>query len=130
MSPITSQAHTPKQRQKPRAAMSAVTAAPVTEQFMHVHRFATRAVARADIDATLTLRQIAILTTLRMRACPDGVKALAEYLRVAKPVVTRALDRLGELGLAERQVNEVDRRTIHLSLTARGEQLTEAYGEE
>jgi DNA-binding MarR family transcriptional regulator len=45
---------------------------------------------------------------------------LAERLNVAKPAITRALDRLGELDLARRKVDPMDRRSVLVQRTLKG----------
>jgi DNA-binding MarR family transcriptional regulator len=41
-------------------------------------------------------------------------------LNVNKPAITRALDRLGELGLASRVTDPFDRRSVHVQQTQAG----------
>lgn len=101
-----------------------------TETFMRLHRFFARSVSRSDVDANLTVRQIAVLTTIAGDFCTGSVKDYADYLRVSKPVISRALKRLSDLGLATRVVNQDDRRTVTITLTPRGEALAAAFGED
>ena len=48
----------------------------------------------------LTMRQLAVLLTVYITAPPHTVRGLAANLNISKPAVTRALDRLSDLGLA------------------------------
>jgi flagellar hook assembly protein FlgD len=51
---------------------------------------------------------------------PHTVRGLAAELNVSKPAITRALDRLGELDLARRKVDPMDRRSILVQRTLKG----------
>ena len=48
------------------------------------------------------------------------VRGLAADLNVSKPAITRALDRLGELDLARRKVDPLDRRSVLVQRTLKG----------
>ena len=48
------------------------------------------------------------------------VRGLAADLNVSKPAITRALDRLGELDLARRKVDPMDRRSVLVQRTLKG----------
>ena len=48
------------------------------------------------------------------------VRGLAAELNVSKPAITRALDRRGELDLARRKVDPMDRRSILVQRTLKG----------
>ena len=57
---------------------------------------------------------------------PHTVRGLAQALRISKPAVSRALDRLGELGYVRRQRDDLDRRNVLVQRTGPGAQfLTE-----
>ena len=51
---------------------------------------------------------------------PHTVRGLAAELNVSKPAITRALDRLGELDLARRKVDPMDRRSVIVQRTLKG----------
>jgi len=51
---------------------------------------------------------------------PHTVRGLAELLNVSKPAITRALDRLGEFGLARRKTDARDRRSVVVQRTVKG----------
>jgi DNA-binding MarR family transcriptional regulator len=68
----------------------------------------------------LSARQMAVLTTVYLRRQPHTVRGLAEELNVAKPAVTRALDRLSELGLIRRKPDPDDRRSVLIQRTVKG----------
>lgn len=71
-------------------------------------------------DPDLSMRQLAALMVLATEPGPHFVRDLAARLRVSKPAITRAMDRLGHLDLARRQVNPDDRRSPALSATLSG----------
>ena len=54
------------------------------------------------------------------RAIAPHQRGLAAELNVSKPAITRALDRLGELDLARRKVDPMDRRSVIVQRTLKG----------
>ncbi len=68
----------------------------------------------------LTNRQMALLMVVYLQPGPHTVRGLAARLRVAKPVVTRALNTLGTLGYVRRQKDAADRRNIFIEQTTPG----------
>ena len=68
----------------------------------------------------LSARQLAILLIGYLENGPHTVRGLAERLDVAKPAVTRALDRLAQLDLARRAPDPRDRRSVLVTRTAAG----------
>jgi DNA-binding MarR family transcriptional regulator len=68
----------------------------------------------------LSARQMALLLTVYLTPPPHTVRGLAGILNVSKPAVTRALDRLGLLGLARRKRDEADRRSVLVQRTVKG----------
>lgn len=68
----------------------------------------------------LTQRQMSILLTVYLDEPPHTVRGLAEALGVTKPVITRALDSLGQLGLLKRKRDEADRRNVLVQRTVKG----------
>ncbi|WP_312406693.1 helix-turn-helix domain-containing protein [Rhizobium sp.] len=79
--------------------------------------------------ADLTLRQIAILLQIYLIPPPHTVRGLAETLGVTKPVITRALDRMGELGLVDRVRDDRDRRNVVIKRTVGGALYLEKLGD-
>jgi DNA-binding MarR family transcriptional regulator len=90
------------------------------DRLPHVLREATLAMIRRD-DTDLSARQLAVVLTVYLTEGPHTVRGLAAELHVSKPAITRALDRLGEFGLAQRQVDEMDRRSVIFQRTQAGE---------
>jgi DNA-binding MarR family transcriptional regulator len=68
----------------------------------------------------LTARQIAVLLTVYMTAPPHTVRGLAAGLKVSKAAISRSLDRLSQLELVRRKVDDADRRSVLVQRTVRG----------
>lgn len=79
--------------------------------------------------ADLTLRQMAILLHIYLKPPPHTVRGLAATLGVTKPVITRALDTMGEMGLVERVRDERDRRNVVIRRTVSGALYLERLGD-
>jgi DNA-binding MarR family transcriptional regulator len=77
----------------------------------------------------LTTRQMAVLLTVYLEPPPHTVRGLAAKLGVTKPVVTRALDTMGHLGLVTRRRDEVDRRNVLVQRTLEGALAVERLGD-
>lgn len=71
-----------------------------------------------DID--LTSRQMSVLLSVYMTEPPHTVRGLASLLNVTKPVITRALDTMGRLGLVKRKRDESDKRSVLVQRTVKG----------
>jgi DNA-binding MarR family transcriptional regulator len=77
----------------------------------------------------LTMRQAAILLTIYLEPPPHTVRGLAARLGVTKPVITRALDTMGELKLLSRHRDEADRRNVLVKRTVEGALFVERFGD-
>ena len=77
----------------------------------------------------LSARQMALLLTVYLVPPPHTVRGLASGLRVSKPAVTRAVDRLAALGLVRRKVDDEDRRSVLIQRTVRGSVFLREFGE-
>ncbi|WP_322882962.1 MarR family winged helix-turn-helix transcriptional regulator [Sinorhizobium medicae] len=77
----------------------------------------------------LTLRQMAILLQIYLVPPPHTVRGLAAALDVTKPVITRALDTMGALGLVDRSRDERDRRNVIIKRTLEGALYLEKFGD-
>ncbi|ARY44561.1 MarR family winged helix-turn-helix transcriptional regulator [Brucella melitensis] len=77
----------------------------------------------------LTTRQAAILLTIYLKPPPHTVRGLAAKLNVTKPVITRALDTMGALGLVSRHRDEKDRRNVLIKRTVTGALYVEKLGD-
>jgi DNA-binding MarR family transcriptional regulator len=75
----------------------------------------------ADERRDLSARQLGVLLTVYLdEARGHTVRGLAADLKVSKPAITRALDRLGEFDLARRKVDPLDRRSVLVQRTPKG----------
>lgn len=79
-------------------------------------------------EPDLTNRQMALMLLVYLTPGPHTVRGLARGLNVSKPVVTRALNRLGGLGYLRRQRDEADRRNIFVARTREGTDFLEGFG--
>jgi len=77
----------------------------------------------------LTNRQMALLMVVYEKPGPHTVRGLARDLQVSKPVVTRALNRLGSLGYLARERDEHDRRNVFVAKTQAGAEFLEDFGQ-
>ncbi len=68
----------------------------------------------------LSARQLGVFLTCYLQDGAHTVRGLAADLNVSKPAITRALDRLGELDLARRKVDPMDRRSVLVQRTVKG----------
>jgi len=87
----------------------------------------TESVRRESPD--LSARQMALLLTVYLTPPPHTVRGLSETLAVSKPAVTRALDRLSELELLRRKIDESDRRSVLIQRTVKGSVFLREFGE-
>jgi DNA-binding MarR family transcriptional regulator len=76
-------------------------------------------VRRAGPD--LSARQLGVFLTCYLQDGGHTVRGLAADLNVSKPAITRALDRLGELDLARRKIDPLDRRSVLVQRTIKGQ---------
>lgn len=92
---------------------------PSTRALLELWQRASAATVRHNL-ADLTARQLAILLTVYLGEPPHTVRGLAGALRISKPAVTRAADRLEALGLLRRRPDPDDRRSVLLQRTVAG----------
>jgi DNA-binding MarR family transcriptional regulator len=97
------------------------TAAPNgnADQLVGILRDTVVALVRRD-GPDLSARQLGVFLTCYLREGGHTVRGLAAELNVSKPAITRALDRLGELDLARRKVDPLDRRSVLVQRTLKG----------
>ena len=82
-----------------------------------------------DDEPDLSARQITVLITIYLEPQPHTVRALAAKLQVTKPVITRALDTMGRLGLVTRKRDPSDRRNVLVQRTVNGALFLERLGD-
>jgi DNA-binding MarR family transcriptional regulator len=82
-----------------------------------------------DGEPDLSARQLTILLTVYLEPPPHTVRGLAAKLGVTKPVITRALDTMGRIGLLSRRRDEADRRNVVVQRTVKGALFVERLGD-
>lgn len=82
-----------------------------------------------DGGVDLSNRQLAILLTIYLEVPPHTVRGLAAKLGVTKPVITRALDAMGEMDLVARRRDPADRRNVIVQRTVQGALHLEKLGD-
>ena len=92
---------------------------PAPENLVGVLRDTVVALVRRD-GPDLSARQLGVFLTCYLQEGAHTVRGLAAELNVSKPAITRALDRLGELDLARRKVDPMDRRSVLVQRTLKG----------
>ncbi len=80
-------------------------------------------------EGDLSLRQSAVLLTVYLDPPPHTVRGLAAKLGVTKPVITRALDAMGQKGLLTRKRDERDRRNVVIQRTLDGALAVQKLGD-
>jgi DNA-binding MarR family transcriptional regulator len=90
-----------------------------TDQLIGILRDTIVGLVRRD-GVDLSSRQLGVFLTCYLRDGGHTVRGLAADLNVSKPAITRALDRLGELDLARRKVDPLDRRSVLVQRTPKG----------
>lgn len=97
-------------------------------QALHLWRGAIVESVRRD-GPDLSARQMALVLTVYLTPPPHTVRGLAQTLNVSKPAITRALDRLSELGMVKRKVDETDRRSVLVQRTVKGSVFLREFGD-
>lgn len=90
-----------------------------TQQALHLWQSVSVGLVK-DGERDLTQRQMAILLKIYLEPPPHTVRALAASLGVTKPVITRALDTMGNLGIVDRKRDENDKRNVVIQRTVNG----------
>ncbi len=93
---------------------------PSADQSVGILRDTIVALVRRD-GPDLSARQLGVFLTCYLQDGAHTVRGLAADLNVSKPAITRALDRLGELDLARRKVDPMDRRSVLVQRTLKGQ---------
>jgi DNA-binding MarR family transcriptional regulator len=97
-------------------------------QALDLWRRATVTSVRRDAP-DLSARQMALLLTVYLTPPPHTVRGLADALKVSKPAITRALDRLSDIELVRRKPDEQDRRSVLIQRTVRGSVFLREFAE-
>ncbi len=96
-------------------------------QSLELWRHTLVASVRGDAP-DLSARQMSLMLCVYLGDGPHTVRGLAQTLRISKPAVSRALDRLGELGYVYRQRDDLDRRNVLVQKTQTGARFLTDFG--
>ena len=89
------------------------------EQTTDILRRAIVALVRRD-GPDLTARQLGVFLICYLEGEAQTVRGLAAKLKISKPAITRALDRLAEFDLVRRKKDPLDRRSVLVQRTVSG----------
>jgi DNA-binding MarR family transcriptional regulator len=98
-----------------------------TQSLKLLHDVALQQVREGGHD--LSNRQLAILLTIYLEIPPHTVRGLAAKLNVTKPVITRALDAMGDMDLVARRRDPADLRNVIVQRTVQGALFLEKLGD-
>lgn len=99
---------------------------PVQFQSLELWRHTLVASVRGE-SPDLSARQMALMLSVYLGDGPHTVRGLAQALHISKPAVSRALDRLGELGYVRRERDDMDRRNVLVQRTVTGSEFLTAF---
>ncbi len=68
----------------------------------------------------LTIRQFNLLLAVYLKPGPHTVRSLSTHLKIAKPAITRAIDKLQDLGFVKRKADPEDGRSVLIQRTING----------
>jgi DNA-binding MarR family transcriptional regulator len=89
------------------------------ESAVNVMREIIVSLVRRD-GPSLSAHQLGVFLTCYLQDADHTVRGLSRDLGVSKSVITRALDRLGELKLVARRVDPLDARSVIIDRTPAG----------
>ena len=90
-----------------------------------------RAIVKSvSLDAPdLSARQMSLLLTVYLTPPPHTVRGLANLLKVSKPAITRAVNRLTGLDMVRRKPDPDDKRSVLIQRTVRGSVFLREFGD-
>ena len=77
----------------------------------------------------LSARQMSLLLTVYLTPPPHTVRGLANLLKVSKPAITRAVNRLTGLDMVRRNPDPDDKRSVLIQRTVRGSAFLREFGD-
>ena len=98
------------------------------QQMLEIWRQVMAADLRRD-HPDLTARQMALLLHVYLTPPPHTVRGLSAALHLSKPVISRALDRLGRFDYVRRKRDEADRRNVLVQRTITGSVYLREFGD-
>jgi len=90
-----------------------------------------RAIVKSvSLDAPdLSARQMSLLLTVYLTPPPHTVRGLANLLKVSKPAITRAVNRLTGMDMVRRKPDPDDKRSVLIQRTVRGFVFLREFGD-
>lgn len=76
----------------------------------------------------LSARQMSLLLSVYLTPAPHTVRGLANLLKVSKPAITRAVNRLTGLDMVRRKPDPDDKRSVLIQRTVRGSAFLREFG--
>lgn len=77
----------------------------------------------------LSARQMSLLLTVYLTPPPHTVRGLANLLKVSKPAITRAVNRLTGLDMVRRKPDPDDKRSVLIQRTVQGSVFLREFGD-
>ena len=77
----------------------------------------------------LSARQMSLLLTVYLTPPPHTVRGLANLLKVSKPAITRAVNRLTGMDMVRRKPDPDDKRSVLIQRTVRGSVFLREFGD-
>ena len=77
----------------------------------------------------LSARQMSLLLSVYLTPASHTVRGLANLLKVSKPAITRAVNRLTGLDMVRRKPDPDDKRSVLIQRTVRGSALLHEFGD-
>ena len=77
----------------------------------------------------LSARQMSLLLSVYLTSAPHTVRGLANLLKVSKPAITRAVNRLTGLDMVRRKPDPDDKRSVLIQRTVRGSAFLRQFGD-
>ena len=100
-----------------------------TQEALHLWREALRSAVRHEEPDLTTRQMVVMLVVYAPWEQKVRVRDLAEDLSLSKPAVSRALDRLEQLGYIRRKADLADGRSVLLQPTMRGSKFLADFAE-
>ena len=86
---------------------------------LNIWRRAIAESVRLDVP-DLSARQMSLLLSVYLTPAPHTVRGLANLLKVSKPAITRAVNRLTGLDMVRRKPDPDDKRSVLIQRTVQG----------
>ena len=77
----------------------------------------------------LSARQMSLLLSVYLTPAPHTVRGLANLLKVSKPAITRAVNRLAGLDMVRRKPDPDDKRSVLIQRTVGGSAFLREFGD-